>query len=78
MKYQNPISKYKQKPLSLRCAVNAHCYICMGGAEADIKTKGSIISDIKGCASKVCPLLSVRPFTPPLVQGNNNEKGAEG
>lgn len=71
MNIQNPISKYKQNPMSLRSAINAHCYVCMGGSEADLRTKNRVVSDIKACASKVCPLLTVRPFNPSLTQGNS-------
>lgn len=70
----NPIAKSKTNPTSLRLAVNAHCYMCMGGDKEDLKTQGSVVSLIKGCKSKMCPLLLVRPFIPSSQQGNSDAK----
>lgn len=61
----NPISKSKSHPLSLRLAINAHCYKCMGGSEEDLKTKISVVQDIRECDSEVCDLQPVRPFINP-------------
>lgn len=60
----NPLAKAKKTPTSLRLAVNAHCYSCMGGDKADLRTQNSVVSSIRECASSICPLLPVRPFTP--------------
>ena len=57
---KNPIARYKNKPTSLRFAIDAHCYSCMGGAEGDLMTLKSVVSDIRGCRSNVCCLRLVR------------------
>ncbi len=71
----NPMAKSKANPASLRLAVNAHCYMCMGGEEDDLRTQGSVVSLIKGCRSSICPLIFVRPFNPSLQQSNNDAQG---
>lgn len=73
MKYLNPMAKAKNNSPSLRLAVNAHCYMCMGGSEKDLRTLKSIVSDIRGCTSNLCPLRPVRPFTPSSKQVNKHE-----
>lgn len=72
MKYHNPVAKAKINSASLRLSVNAHCYMCMGGSKTDLKTLNSIVSDIRGCTSHICPLLTVRPFTPSKQTGNSD------
>jgi hypothetical protein len=69
MRLLNPIAKGLQST-SLRDSINAHCYMCMGGLKEDIKTHKDVVSDIQGCNSKICPLRSVRPFTPSKSVGN--------
>ena len=61
---QNPLAK-GMASTSLRDSVNAHCYMCMGGQIDDLRTRNSVVKDIRGCASAVCPLVSVRPFNTP-------------
>lgn len=53
-KVTTPIEKLAEKPQSLRLAINAMCYDCMG------RTSTST-SDIRGCTAKTCPLFNVRP-----------------
>lgn len=62
---QNPLAKGLQT-ISLRASVTAHCYMCMGGAKTDSKTKISVVQSIRKCNSQSCPLWSVRPFTPQI------------
>ncbi len=64
MTSHNPIAKARRKPGSLRLAVNAHCYMCMGGDMNDFRTRTAVISDIRWCHSRICPLVSLRGFTP--------------
>jgi hypothetical protein len=54
----DPIQKAAQKPGSLRLAVNAKCWDCVG-AGADPNPRG-LIRDCT-CGSS-CPLYSVRPY----------------
>ena len=70
MKHHNPLAKSNANPTSLRLAVNAHCYLCMGGDKGDLRTQKSVVSLIRGCTSNICPLLLIRPFNP-LSQQNN-------
>lgn len=60
MEKLNPIAKSKRNPSSLRLAINAHCYMCMGGEEIDLRTRKTSQSGIRACASTNCPLWPVR------------------
>ena len=54
----NPIEKAKANPKSLRAAVTAKCFECMGGGE-DTGTRKLI----RACTSHAsCPLYPVRPY----------------
>lgn len=48
----NPIDKARQNPLSLRKAVTAKCYECMGFEKMAVRD----------CTSPGCPLFNVRPW----------------
>lgn len=50
----NPIEKAKNNPKSLRLAIDAQCFDCMG--------KTGSTSDIRECTAKDCPLYPVRPY----------------
>lgn len=52
---KTPIEKLAENPKSLRLAVNAQCFDCMGRSS-------TAASDIRGCTAKTCPLFSVRPY----------------
>ncbi len=52
----NPIQKAEQNPTSLRLAVNAMCYQCMGAIGKESK------ADIRNCTSTKCPLHNLRPY----------------
>ena len=64
----NPIAKAKSQKPSLRLAVNAHCYMFMGGEITDPKTRNSILQDVYQCASEICPLRPVRPINTKKLQ----------
>lgn len=53
----DPIAKAKAKPTSLRLAVTAKCFECMGGGE-DTGTRKLI----RACCSLTCPLHTLRPY----------------
>lgn len=53
----NPIEKARNKPNSLRLAVNAMCFDCQG-RDHDPKVKWRI----GNCECKECPLYPVRPY----------------
>lgn len=74
MKCLNPMAKAKNNSPSLRLAVNAHCYMCMGGSDKDLRTQNSVVSLIKGCKSSVCPLLEIRPYTRLKKQINKHKQ----
>lgn len=59
---QNPLRKGINS-CSLRKSVNAFCYQCMSGEIDDLRTRISVVSYIRGCESKLCPLWNIRPFT---------------
>ena len=48
----NPIQKAKENPTSLRLAINAMCYSCLGCGTAQ---------EIRDCTAKTCALYPVRP-----------------
>lgn len=50
----NPIEKAKNNPKSLRLAIDAQCFDCMG--------RTGSTSDIRECTAKDCPLYPVRPY----------------
>lgn len=52
----NPLQKAEQNPTSLRFAVNAMCYQCMGAVGNESK------QDIRNCTSTKCPLHKLRPY----------------
>lgn len=49
----NPIQKAKENPTSLRLAINANCFQCLGSGTPQ---------EIRDCSSKLCPLHPVRPY----------------
>ena len=55
--YRNPLEKSKENSSSLRCAINAKCFDCIG-QDADPDWRGSI----KNCVCNDCPLYAVRPY----------------
>lgn len=48
----SPVEKLAKNPKSLRLAINAMCYQCMGGYK----------NEIKGCTATGCALYNVRPY----------------
>ena len=51
----NPMQKLEKNPTSLRLAVNAQCWSCMGGTKESVE-------DIRNCTSPKCPLYAVRTY----------------
>jgi hypothetical protein len=54
---KDPIERSKEKPDSLRLAITAKCYECVG-MDGDPNYRETI----RTCTSKSCPLLPVRPY----------------
>lgn len=53
----NPIERAAERPESLRRAVTAKCYECVGmGGDANFR------KSIRMCTSYTCPLYAVRPY----------------
>lgn len=50
-----PIDKLAKNPTSLRLAVNAMCFTCMGSTK-------EAKDDIKNCTAPKCALFNVRPY----------------
>lgn len=55
VEYLNPIEKANKHPTSLKKAVAAMCYDCMG-------RETSYRADIRTCAALECPLFGHRPY----------------
>ena len=54
---KNHLEKWEEDKKSLRKAVNAQCFACMGGVDGD-----NVIGEIRKCSSKGCALFHVRPY----------------
>lgn len=54
---RNPIEKAKDNPNSLRCAINAKCYECVG-----MDDDPNYRQTIRTCTGYSCPLFDHRPF----------------
>ena len=54
---KNPLEKAALRPDSLRLAINAKCYDCIG-QDSDTDWRGSI----RNCVCDDCPLFTVRPY----------------
>lgn len=66
----NPIQKLEKNPKSLRLAINAMCYQCMGGYR----------QEIKNCTAQSCALYNVRPYQTKVVSeeyGDDNEQASD-
>lgn len=59
---KNPLEKAASRPDSLRLAINAKCYDCIG-QDADPDWRGSI----RACVCSDCPLFPVRPYQPKVI-----------
>lgn len=59
--WTSPLEKWVRNPKSLRMAINAHCWQCVGGSNS---SEGRILTmrEIRDCRSEVCPLNTVRPY----------------
>lgn len=53
----NPIERAARNPSSLRLAVTAKCWECLGGEDTP-----NIRREIRDCTSTRCPLYPVRPY----------------
>jgi hypothetical protein len=53
----NPVERAQRNPNSLRLAITAKCFECLGGQDAK-----NIRSEIRECTSDKCPLYPVRPY----------------
>ena len=61
-KIHNPIEKLAQNPKSLRAAINAKCFDCMGqNSDPAVKWR------IGNCEIPDCPLFNVRPYQSNLL-----------
>ena len=57
---RNPIDKSMRNPRSLRLAINAKCYECLGGSSRDQNTQRSVLRGIRECSAYWCPIYPVR------------------
>ena len=65
---KSPLEKPAENPGSLRLAINAKCYDCIG-RDYDPDWRGSI----RHCACTDCPLYAVRPFRDLPRETNEDE-----
>ena len=56
-KPKNLLEKWKDNKTSLRKAVSAQCFMCMGGTDGD-----NVMKEIRECSSYSCTLREVRPY----------------
>lgn len=56
-KKKSPLEKASKNPKSMRCAINAMCWDCVG-RDADPAPRWRI----GNCTSKSCPLYPLRPY----------------
>lgn len=54
---KNPIERLNEKPTSMRRAINAKCYDCVGG-DGDQGWR----QRVRKCFDNKCPLYNFRPF----------------
>lgn len=54
-----PPEKAARDPTSRRLAINAYCWTCQGGGGDP-----GVLTRIRECPSKRCPLYAVRPYRP--------------
>ena len=67
----DPLEKARRKPTSLRLAITAKCYDCMGrDGDPGIRAR------VRECPSKACPLHPVRPWQ--REDGSGEELELEG
>ena len=55
--HKTPLEKAADNPKSMRAAINAMCYDCIG-QDADPDWRGSI----RNCVCNKCPLYALRPY----------------
>ena len=53
----SPLDRAKADPLSLRKAITAFCYRCMGG-----DGEPGVRDHVRNCTAPSCPLFKVRPW----------------
>lgn len=61
----DPLEKSRRKPESLRLAITAKCFDCVGGHSADSGFRRAV----RECPSTGCPLYAVRPWQRPIELG---------
>lgn len=59
--YSSPLEMLKKHPSSIKRAVNAKCFVCIGGSHEEAPPKGWR-QLIAFCGKSDCPLYFVRPF----------------
>ena len=59
---RNPLKKAEDNPQSLRFAINANCFQCMGGHESDPFVTKEMRIEVAKCTSPACPLYRHRPW----------------
>ena len=59
LKRLSPVEKAQADPRSLRKAINAFCYECMGG-----DGEPGARDHVRNCTAPKCPLYPVRPWQP--------------
>ena len=59
---KNPIQKANANPQSLRFAINANCFQCMGGTEDEPYVTKELRIEVAKCTCLGCPLYRHRPW----------------
>lgn len=67
----SPTDKARADPYSLRKAITAFCYECMGG-----DGEPGARQHVRNCTSPKCPLYAVRPWQKDDNTGDSQDSGA--
>ena len=59
---KNPLQKASANPKSLRFAINAFCFECMGGHQDEPFVTKEMRIEVATCTSPTCPLHRHRPW----------------
>lgn len=70
-KNKTPIEKAQDKPTSLRLAINAKCFDCVGCGFDPKPT-----NEIRNCKITTCPLWNVRPYQNKKPAGHRSKQSA--
>ena len=72
----NWIVKARRKPASLKTAINAMCFHCVGGTEDELPDPGWKVT-ISTCTAPDCPLYPHRPYQKDTSDSEDEAESSE-